>query len=479
MSNPADKAAKLAARDQKELLHWQKEKARKKPKLYLIYLIGILCLIYIVDEVSTSLHASLQTEINLDFFNGDTKGLSQLSLMETLANALLIIGFFYKTLADRYGRKPFLIFNTLGMVGGLLLCLFSPNLATYIVGFFVIRFFVTPDEQIVYIYETAPEKKRGTIHSIIKGVAELGLLLIPLGRKWLMGDQASQWRYVFLIPSIIGGVACFLALFFARETDPFIDSRIAYLQLTPEQREAIAKSKKDQSKKQGGFFAAIKYGWKVPQLRWIFLVTLFFTLSRTITGQYSAIFNSYFDASVDANTISAKFSNVTLMYPIGCAIVVFATGFISDKIGRKKTSVFLLTITLISLLLYVLGSSKHWNDYALGLCLGFFLGADWSNSDTLILMCGESAPTNLRASAMSAQTLFYGVGMVVSMLASTIVYKLIAKTWIGWYCLILALPCFALSLVFLLLKVKESKDFLLNAPAAPAIEAKADQTEAK
>jgi hypothetical protein len=76
-------------------------------------------------------------------------------------------------------------------------------------------------------------------------------------------------------------------------------------------------------------------------------------------------------------------------------------------------------------------------------------------------MCGESAPTNLRASAMSVQTLFYGAGMVISMGLSSILVKFMDTTFLGWYCIILAAPCFTLSIVFLMLKVKESKDFSL------------------
>lgn len=454
------KAEKRAQQEQKELFRLQKEKARPKRPTYLFYLILVLCLIYIVDEVGTSLHNGMVNEINLEFFvNGmgltKNEGNHYLSLMETLSNALLVIGFFYKTLADRYGRKPFLIINTLGMALGLLLCLWSAGLWMYVLGFFVIRFFVTPDEQIVYIYESAPEKMRGRIHSIIKGVADLGLLLIPLGRKTLMADNPSLWRYVFLIPAIIGFLGSFLALFFARETDLFLDERIAYLSLSEEQRKAIAQEKKDASKKQGGFFSAVKYAFQLPQLKWLFICTLLFTLSRTITSQYSTILDR-------ANYTTGEVSNALLIFPLTAAAIVFVTGFFSDQMGRKPTSIVLLSISLLSLLFLVLGAAWRWNEWLLGAIIGLFLGSYWSNSDTLILMVGESSPTNLRASLLSAQTLFYGVGMVVSMLANTIAFRFLAENAIGVFCLVLAVPCFALSIVFLFLKVHETNHVLLK-----------------
>ena len=462
--NEAQKAEKAKAKEAKrlqsesrELARLEKEKARPKRKLYFWYLIVILCLIYIVDEVTTSLPNEMQPEINLEFFvNGmglsKNEGISKLKLMETLANALLVIGFFWKALADRFGRKPFLIANTIGMVGGLLLCLWSKYLWMYILGFFVIRFFVTPDEQIVYIFETAPEKKRGTIFSAVKGIAELGLLLIPLGRKTLMHDDATLWRYAFLIPACVGLVASFLICFFARETDAFLDSRIAYLKLTPEEREAIAKEKKEQNKKQGGFITALSYSLKSHQLRWIFICTLLFTLSRTITSDYNNILTA-------ANYSTAQISNAMLIFPITCAALVFSYGFLSDAKGRKVTSIFLLSVAIVSLLLLYFGAIYGWSEWLLGAFIGLFLGAYWSNGDVYMLMAGESAPTNLRASVMSAWTAAYGIGMVSSMLIGTLVTKFLPNNnySLGLFCILLAVPFFAISIVFLMLKVKETR----------------------
>ena len=265
------------------------------------------------------------------------------------------------------------------MVGGLLLCFWSNGLWMYILGFFVIRFFVTPDEQIVYIFETAPEKKRATIFSAVKGIAELGLLLIPLARKTLMKDDASLWRLTFLIPACIGLVASLAICFTARETDAFLNSRIAYLKLTPEEREAIALEKKEANKKQGGFFSAFAYSLKNHQLRWIFIVTLMFTLSRTITSDYSNILSQ-------AGYSTAERSNALLIFPITCSALVFAYGFLSDKVGRKITSIVLLATATVSLLLLYFGAMFKWNEWLLGAFIGLFLGAYWSNGDTYMLM---------------------------------------------------------------------------------------------
>jgi MFS family permease len=453
------------ASEAREMRRLEKEIARPKSKFYLWYLVFFLCLVYIVDEVATGLHngvvdLSIQELFVHNMGISADEGQGYFSFMEMAANVFLVIGFFYKALADKYGRKPFLIFNTIGMVGGLLICLWSQNLAVYIVGFCIIRFFVTPDEQIVYIFESSPKEKRGSIYSGVKGVAELGLLLVPLGRYIFVDLNPSMgWRYVFLIPAIIGAAVSLALCFMARETDPYIQSRMAYLKLTPEERLKIAKEKKDESKKQGGFFAAVKYAMHGKQLRWIFIVTMIFTLSRAITSYYGTVLKD-FDYS------SSQITNAYWMYPITASAVVFAYGFLSDKVGRKITSITLLCFTIVSLSLFILGSYLKWSEWVIGLLIGLFLGAFWSNGDTLILMTGESSPTNLRASIMSAQTMFYGIGMVLSQGISALVLTSSNKgsgTFLGIYCICLAIPCFVVSLFFLMTKVKETKGASVDA----------------
>src|SRR5574344_1500171 len=56
------------ASDAKELAKWQKEKARPKRKTYLWYLMLILTLVYIIDEVATNLNSTMQPYMIEDFF---------------------------------------------------------------------------------------------------------------------------------------------------------------------------------------------------------------------------------------------------------------------------------------------------------------------------------------------------------------------------------------------------------------------------
>jgi predicted nucleic acid-binding Zn ribbon protein len=65
-----EKVLKEEPKAQKELAKWQKEKARPKRSFYLWYLMLILTLVYIVDEVATNLNSTMQPYMIEDFFMG-------------------------------------------------------------------------------------------------------------------------------------------------------------------------------------------------------------------------------------------------------------------------------------------------------------------------------------------------------------------------------------------------------------------------
>jgi MFS family permease len=124
-----------------------------------------------------------------------------------------LLSLFYKPLADRYGRKIFLIINTLGMSAAMFVIFLSGNLYLYLAGVCIMSFFIPHDMQVVYIMESAPPKYRATMYSIVKAIATFGIMLVPLFRRILM-TEASEWRMVYLVPAVLGMVISFIALIF-------------------------------------------------------------------------------------------------------------------------------------------------------------------------------------------------------------------------------------------------------------------------
>ncbi len=475
------------AKEQKELARLEKAASKKKNRFYLFYMLLILALIYIVDEISTNLPNNLLSEINLALnvwpfaerngfsfveaysavYGGSVdasldaamrRGLSNLSLISLLGNFMLIFSLLYRPLADRYGRKIFLFLNTFGMGLSALLFFLSSNIYMYAASFFLLRFFVTPDQQIVYLFEIAPPKRRNTIYSLVKGFAELGLVLIALLRRLFLNSEDYQsYKWIFLTVAIVAFFVSFMALLFAKESDVFLSSRIAYLKESDEER---ANNEKKAEKKQGGLFAAIKCTFHSKQLLCICLSTLIVELIYSPCNGYATVLSYGF---LGEGALSQEASTqVAFIFPFSCALISATYGFFSDKIGRKKTSILLCAICFISYLLLCLGLYFSWSPYLLGVILGLILGADWGNGDLLSLLASESSPTNLRSSVMASWSLFFGVGMILSQLFSTLAPRLFSTKYISLSYLLLTLPAMVISLFILMIFVKETKGVSLE-----------------
>jgi len=263
-----EKMAKIAAKKEKEIAKWEKQKARPKGNTYFWYLVLIIALIYAVDEIASQIGTLMKTEIANDLFQS-ASSVTILNLLQVVAVPFQILGLLYRPLADRYGRKTFLVINTFGMSIALFVIFLSQNVAMYVLGACLIMFFIPHDMHVVFIMESSPQKRRAITYSVIKFFANMAVMLVPILRRLLM-QNAGEWRKVYMIPAIVGIVISLIALLCARETDAFIDSRLRYLRMTDEEIRAEQEQKKADNA-QGGLIAALKFGLAHKQLRWVFI----------------------------------------------------------------------------------------------------------------------------------------------------------------------------------------------------------------
>ena len=82
-------------------------------------------------------------------------------------------------------------------------------------------FMVSHDMQCVYILECSDAKSRARNYAIVKAVAILGTLLVPLLRATLMQNVSERWHVVYLVPAIIGFVMSLFALLLLRKQTHF------------------------------------------------------------------------------------------------------------------------------------------------------------------------------------------------------------------------------------------------------------------
>ncbi|MBR4953911.1 MAG: MFS transporter [Oscillospiraceae bacterium] len=469
----AEQLQRAALRREKEIAKWEKEKARPKKDTYLIYLIFILTLIYATDEVASQIGTLMKTEIANDLMAsfGD-KSVAILDLVGIVIVPFQIIGLIYRPLADRFGRKAFLILNTFGMSIALLVIFLSNNLILYFLGACMIAFFIPHDMHVVYIMETAPAKHRAIMYSCIKFVANMGVMLVPVLRRALMTD-ASQWRQVYFIPAIIGLVCSFIALLSARETDAFIDSRLRYLKMTDEERAQAEKARKAEDS-QGGLINALRFAWKHKQLKWLYITAAIANLGFILTIEYQVIMTYGYAQNFLTNglypTIDAALNAVSIeiitpalfLFTVGSACAQVIMGFISDWLGRKKAAITMAALCVASFLGFYFGSNLAWSPYIVGFLCGSCIGSYYSTNDVLIMMIGESAPTNLRSSAITAQYIVVAIGFAITYMVALPLAAWLGNSAVGIIALCFLVPGFVAALFTLSAKVGDTRGLDLD-----------------
>lgn len=458
---------KAFAREQRELLRLNREANRPKGAYYLLLAMIVLTVIYIVDEITSNMNSAMQPYAMFDLFGIASRdvtvpeyknAINTVDSWALVAQLFLIVTPFYKSLSDRFGRRIFLMINTVGMGVGMLIVMTSHSVVQYILGMLFMLFFTPNDMQVLYIMETAPKEKRATYSFVAKGIALISVSLIGvLSKVFLKEDVPESWRMVYLIPVIVAiviGAGSFLLM---RETPVFVEQRRSFLSLTPEERQKKAEEdKKNGTAEQGGVFRAIRFIFKNRQLRWIFITGFLFFATTFYTSYYSTV--------LEGAMSTALVSVALIIYPLVNGAVTIVSGFFSDKLGRKKVCLILGGLALVGLLLFVLACRLNWGPVAAGIAYGCSIGGLWSMSDTLILtMPAESSPSGMRASVMGTISVMIGAGMFIGR-ALFIVLQNFFSMDILFLCI--GVPFMAVSLILLMTKVKETKDVDLDAITA-------------
>lgn len=455
-----EKHAARKMREAKELQRRKLQLQKKRPKGYLWYLLVVLSIVYIVDEITSAMGSALQSEVVTDFFvNGMgmeyNTGLAAFTAMGAPVYSVMILMPFYKSLADRYGRKLFLVLNTIGMGVGMGICMVAGSPLVYILGMLVINFVMYNDMQVIYVMECAPEKHRAKLTSLTKAVALMGVTLIPAFRDLFMGDDGSQWRKVFMIPAIVAVVVGVAAIFMMDETPAFVAKRVNYLEMTDEERSAKAASEKkaaDESK--GGVGRALKFIFRHRQIRAVAICALVFMSATGVTSYYESIMKT-------GGMTTAQVTQAMYFIPFFNALMTAVGGFVTDGLGRKKSAVILSIVAFFGLGAFVLSANYGMSPVIVGISYGFFIGGLWSVADMLcLIIAGESSPTHLRASVLGTMSLMSGLGGMISGISITVGMLFVDS--IGILSLCVCAPFMLIAIVLLLTQVHETKNVDLN-----------------
>ena len=466
----------MNSREQKEIQRLEKARAFHNSKNYFWILIIVLAIIYIVDELTSNVRGAVDSYTICDLFNTGfgtdeyNKASGTLGLVTTGCYLIYLISPFYKALADKLGRRVFLIINTIGMGVGMLVSIVSGSVPMYLVGCVIMTFFTPNDMQVIYIMECAPKEHRAKLCSITKGIALISVSLLGVFVKaFVIRDNPATWRLVYIVPIILALVVGVLAIFFVKETPVFTKKRLEYLYADEEERarreaEEKAAAEEEKKKSSGGVFAAFRYIFTHKQTAAIAVVAVLFAIATGYTGKYQ----NMIEAGVTRGVItSADSDTILIFYPIINGIFTLIGGFITDALGRKKSSLILGCWAALGLGVFAYGCMNGLNAYIMGFAYGLSIAGLWSISDMIyFVITSESTPTESRASVVGSMQLIGMVGTGLNMVFNSLVTMIAGALNLPAVLTYTYLPLMAIALVIMMLKVKETKDVDLdNIPA--------------
>lgn len=456
------------AQEEVEIARLKKDQAFHGSKNYLIILTLVLTVIYIVDELASNVRGTVETFTICDLFQVSfgTKGYDNaaatLGLVTTLCYLIYLVSPFYKSLADQFGRRVFLIINTIGMGVGLAISIAIRSVPLYLFGCVVLTFFTPNDMQVIYIMECAPKQHRGKLCSITKGIALISVSLLGiLVNQFVSRDNVSSWKIVYFVPMILALAIGIAAIFFVKETPVYVEKRLQYLQSSEEERQLAKENEKKANSNQPSVKKAFQFIFSHPQTKYIALIAIIFAFATGYTGKYQTMIES----GVAKNIISIQDSNIILMfYPLINGIFTLIGGFITDRLGRKKSALILGLWAAIGLIIFSLGCTIGFNGYITGFGYGLSIAGLWSISDMIyFIITSENTPTSLRSSVVGSMQLIGMVGVGLNMVWNSVSIVLFGSINLALVLTLSYLPLMCVALTILMLKVNETKDVDLSA----------------
>lgn len=395
------------------VIYWQKEKAKSVSKYGVLVMILLIAVCLLANSICLYYGQFIGNNI-AKMFDDKVVGYYVLALISIVG---LLLTIFYKPLADKVGRKLFVVFNTI--IAGLVLIFLcvSTNIPVFIIASIFVAFFAPRDMLLLYSLEYNNGKKNTTfLYSISRCVSSLLVYGFGELEYLLTKDDLNVSKIIFIIIYAVVAIAAAVLLFvFGRESDVVID---AHQIEEPETKELP-------------FIKGAKYLFGSKQLKSAAVAIAFIGFGSLILLNYNdfvsiSLASKYVGLSLDNERYALYLDSyksiesikdyaliVATMSPITFALAQLVYGYIADDAGRKMGNTVMGITSIVSFLFVFIGTNlakTSWNAYIVGLLLGVCIGSFASLIDSIYQIIFESTPTNLRASVSSVETVFFGLG---------------------------------------------------------------------
>jgi MFS transporter, SHS family, lactate transporter len=241
-------------------------------------------------------------------------------------------------LADRYGRRRPLMANVVFFSIFELACGFAPNYTVFVILRAIYGIGMGGEWGVgaSLAMESAPARWRGILSGIVQSGYSIGYLLAAVAARFVL--PAWGWRAMFWV----GGIPALLAF--------YIRYRVKESQAWEQHRAPTV----------GAILRTASGHWKMFGYL-VMLMTLMMFLSHGTQDLYPHFLRDVHNLPV------ATISYVAILYNIGAVIGSFSFGHLSEHLGRRRTILLALALSLAVIPLWAFGKGL------LALVIGAFL----------------------------------------------------------------------------------------------------------
>jgi SHS family lactate transporter-like MFS transporter len=250
-------------------------------------------------------------------FHVDVKNVAEATFL-TLA-ARPIGAFVFGRLADRFGRKPTLMWNILAFSILEAASGFAPSLLTFLALRFLFGVAMGGEWGIgsALTFETIPTRARGVVSGLLQAGYPSGYFVASIASFFLY-DRLG-WRYMFLL-GIVPAILVFFVRMGVDESPAFLEKRI--------------------KKEQSNLFEVVGRNWKIA-IYAIILMTAFNFFSHGSQDAYPNLF-----LKIQHGFDTHRTATMTAIMNIGAILGGIGFGWLSERIGRRRGIVIAAALAL-------------------------------------------------------------------------------------------------------------------------------------
>jgi SHS family lactate transporter-like MFS transporter len=261
-------------------------------------------------------------------FHVDVKNVAEATFL-TLA-ARPIGAFLFGRLADRFGRKPTLMWNILAFSILEAASGFAPSLMSLLVLRFLFGIAMGGEWGIgsALTFETIPVRARGVVSGLLQAGYPSGYFVAAVAVYFLY--DTLGWRYMFLL-GIVPAILVFFIRLGIEESPAWTEQRV--------------------KKQKLGLWAVLGRDWRLA-IYAILLMTAFNFFSHGSQDAYPNLFLKI-QHGFDTKTLSL----MTAIANIGAICGGIGFGFLSERIGRRRAIMFAALLALPVIPFWAFGST--------------------------------------------------------------------------------------------------------------------------